>query len=390
MLDHTLLSASRDLDRGIATRLDQVVELARTELGDSLQTILLGGSLARGEAFGVEDQGNLRLLSDLDLYFVVGPGRSAKELEGKLRAWAARDPFLVAPPDVAVVRPGYFSEARESMPTHQLAHAHRVLWGDPVEITPARTTDGSASVDPEDAGQLLFNRFVESLDPTLDDRHSLAGLAHRTKQFIDAPMAWLAAIGDYSPDRRHQLEQMRESCGDWAGSEKSRLDGCLQHWSDCLEARETGVVSRASLEALACWGGDSLPGGAAWEDWTGGFAMAITAGGMAALRQSLGSGLDPGSMQRCLADWLRRERVGRRLRRARRWCSVAPAHVSPWWRHGFGGSGPDRIFAAACLHYHGLPGWTEPLAPLLRDPMNAPADLYALWREWIQGRSDEA
>jgi hypothetical protein len=27
---------------------------------------------------------------------------------------------------------------------------------------------------------------------------------------------------------------------------------------------------------------------------------------------------------------------------------------------------------------------------LLNEPVTEPADLYALWREWIQGRSDEA
>ena len=390
MLDHAPLSASPDLDASIAPRLDQVVDLARAELGDSLQTILLGGSLARSEAFGVDDGGTLRLLSDLDLYFIVGPGSSAAELAGKLGAWAAQDEFLVAPPDVAIVGPEYFAEARSSMPTHQLAHAHRVLWGAPVQVAPARAANGSATVDPEDAGQLLFNRFIESLDPALDDRRSLAALVHWTKQFIDAPMSWLASVGDYSPDRRRQLDRLREMCGDWTGSERSRLDGCLEHWSNCLEARETGVVSRASLESLARVGGDDLPGGAAWEDWTGGFATAITSGGMPALRQSLGSGLNRESMQRGLADWLRREPVGPRLRRARRWCSVAPAQVSPWWRHGFGGSGPDRIFAAACLQYHGLPGWTETVAPMLRHPMNEPAELYALWREWIQGRRNEA
>ena len=116
MLDHPPLSASPDLDAGIATRLDQVVELARAQLGDSLQTVLLGGSLARGEAFGVDDAGTLRLLSDLDLYFVVTPGSSAAELPEKIRAWASVDSFLVAPPDVAVVGPEYFFEARESMP----------------------------------------------------------------------------------------------------------------------------------------------------------------------------------------------------------------------------------------------------------------------------------
>jgi hypothetical protein len=390
MLDHPPLSASPDLDAGIATRLDQVVELARAQLGDSLQTVLLGGSLARGEAFGVDDAGTLRLLSDLDLYFVVRPGSSAAELPEKIRAWASVDSFLVAPPDVAVVGPEYFFEARESMPTHQLAHAHRVLWGDPVQISPARASDGSAAVDPEDAGQLLFNRFVESLDPALDDPHALAALVHRTKQFIDAPMAWLASVGDYSPRRRHQIERLREICGDWADPEKSRLEGSLQHWSDCLEARETGVVSRVSLESLARVDGDNLPGGATWEDWTGGFAMAIAGGDLAELRQCLGPGLDRESLQHCLAVWVRREPFGPRLRRARRWCSVAPARISPWWRHGFGGSGPDRIFASACLRYHGLERWTDPVTSLLCEPMNEPAELYALWREWIQGRSDEA
>ena len=46
MLAQSPLSADPDLHAGIATRLDDIVAIARDELGDSLKTILLGGSLA--------------------------------------------------------------------------------------------------------------------------------------------------------------------------------------------------------------------------------------------------------------------------------------------------------------------------------------------------------
>lgn len=391
MLAQAPFSASPELHAGIQPRLDQVVDIARETLGDALRSVILGGSLARGRAFGVDDGGELRLLSDLDLYFVTEPVREAGALRRRLRSWVEADPFLVSGADVAVVGIDYFGEARAAMPTHQLAHAHRVLWGAPVEITGALEPDGRARVDATDAAQLLFNRCVEALDPRLSDAHSLPALVHCTKRYIDAPMAWLAARGDYAPDRRDQIRALTALTAGWAGVARERLDGALEHWSACLDARDAGVVDRASLESLARVDGQPLPGGARWEDWTGGFAGSLyDAGKIDALHRSLESSLDPARLAAAGRRWLRREPVFARLRRARRWCSVAPSTVLPWWCHGAGGSGPDRIFAAATLCVHGVDAWADPLAGLVREPLRGPGDVHALWWRWIQGRDDEA
>lgn len=379
MLLQSPLSADPDLHAGIASRLDDLVTFAREELGDALQCVLLGGSLARGEAFGVWDRGELRLLSDLDLYIVTES--DATRLIRRVMDWAANDPFLVTRPDVAVVPAGFFAQAPDAMPTHQLAHAHLVLWGSNVEIRGARDGSGAAKVDPDDAAALLFNRFVESLDPSLDE---LSRLMHRTKEFIDAPMAWLGAVGEYTPDRHAQIERFRAIGLQWHSTSAEHFDGSLNHWAACLKAREKGVVEREDLEALASARGTT------WSDWTGGFAMALlTGGGIAAVHDVMRDGLDPATLRRAVHDWLRRRGWVSRLRRARQWQGIAPATVTSWRQHGAGGTGPDRIFGAACLRYHDVPAWTEPLAGLTHEPIDDPAALHALWWKWIQGRAGD-
>jgi predicted nucleotidyltransferase len=391
MLTQAPLSASPDLHAGIQSRLEAVVQLACEVVGDRLRSVVLGGSLARGRAFGVEESGELRLLSDLDLYVVADDGTDARVLRRRISDWARSDAFLTAPPDVAVVGPDYFGDDRDAMPTHQLAHGHRVLWGEAVDISGARDSGGQARVDPEDAARLLFNRCVEALDPALSDPDSLTALVHRTKQFIDAPMAWLAARGRYNPDRREQLREFTELGRQWRSAAGERLDGALEHWAACLDARDAGVIGRARLERLAGRSGGALPGGASWMDWTGGFARSLFSGGdEAALWETLDGGLDRTALKTASVSWLKRESALVRLRRSRRWCSVAPPTVSPWWRHAIGGSGPDRIFAAAVLRLHGVEDWTQPLAGLGRGwSVQKPDQLHALWWRWIQGRDDE-
>jgi hypothetical protein len=265
------------------------------------------------------------------------------------------------------------------MPTHQLAHAHLVLWGSPVEIRGTRDAAGVPVVDPDDAAALLFNRFVEAMDPGLDD---LSQLMHRTKEFIDAPMAWLGAVGAYTPDRHEQIERFRALGLEWSSTPAEHLDGALNHWAACLKAREKGVVERDELEILASGSATT------WLDWTGGFAMALlTGGGIGAVHDVMRDGLDHEVLRHAVEVWLRREGWVGRLRRARRWQGIAPERVTSWRQHGVGGAGPDRIFAAACLCYHGVADWATPVAGLTREPLEDPADLHALWWEWIQGRS---
>jgi hypothetical protein len=379
MLLQSPLSADPDLHAGIVSRLDDLVDLAREELGDALQSVLLGGSLARGEAFGVRDRGELRLLSDLDLYFVSDADGSS--LLRRVHEYAEGDEFLVVRPDAAVVPPTFFIDAPDAMPTHQLAHAHVILFGAPVTIASAEDTRGNAVVDPDDAAALLFNRFVESLDPALGD--DLPALMHRTKVFIDAPMAWLGSVGAYTPDRHAQIERFRAIGLQWHSTCAEHFDGALNHWVACLKARERGVVDREELEGLASASGTT------WYDWTGGFAMALlTGGGIATIHDVMRDGLDLEALRFASMQWLKRKGWVTRLRRARQWQGIAPESVTSWRRHGPGGTGPDRIFAAACLRYHGVADWTGPLEDLTRQPLADGAALHALWWRWIQGRED--
>jgi hypothetical protein len=268
------------------------------------------------------------------------------------------------------------------MPTHQLAHAHVVLWGAEVPIDAARGPAGAKVVDPEDAAALLFNRFVEALDPQLDAE--LPRLMHRTKEFIDAPMAWLGARGSYTPDRHAQIEHLRQLGAGWSSAPAEHFDAALNHWAACLQARERGVID---FEELRFLGDVEAPG---WFDWTGGFALALLTGqGIEVVHDTLRDGLEAAVLEIAVEVWLAREPWPARLRRARQWQGIAPERVTSWLQHGRGGAGPDRIFGAACLCYHGSEAWRQPLEGLVRGPIRTPAELYRLWWEWIQGRKSD-
>lgn len=382
MLAQAPLSAHSGLHAAIESRLRQAVAIARDAVGTDLRSIVLGGSVARGQAFGVDDGGALRLLSDLDLYCVADRVDRAGDLRRAVQEWTEADPFFVSPADVALVEPSWFGHADRAMPIHQLAHAHRVLWGEPIRIEPARSRDGSPEVDASNAAELLLNRCVEALDPRLGEPGGLLDLVHLTKRFIDAPMAWLGARGWYTPDRRAQIRQWAELLEGEEALRTEQMSLAMDHWAACLDARDLGVVNRERLQSLAA--------ASDWPEWTGGFALSLLEdAGPQSVGDALKNGLDHQRLRQACYTWLHREPWSSRLRRARRWCSVAPAEVGPWWRHGMGGTGPDRIFAAAVLCFHGVEGWDGPVRELTRPAVDTPAALHALWWHWIQGRDDE-
>ena len=382
--------ASPRADGALRSRLDGLTGTLVDALGDDALAVVLGGSLARGQGMVLATPDGPRVLSDVDLYVVRSRPQPDRErvLQRELREAMRSDGLVLAPLDLAFVAPDHFEGLGDTLPARQLAIATRVLhersgadWARPDRVGAA---DGP--VDPDDAHRLLLNRMAETL--LLDDADPWFAAVHRAKRWIDAPLAWLAARGRYHPDRRVQLDRLESLGRTWESDARERLDAGIEvarTWLDAIATRELepawlsawpGVDGRANLSP------DPV------RDWVGAFARALFHGPGretgADLHEAFASGR--GVERDVVRRWLQRRSLPARLRQARRWHPLAPVAVRPWWSYGPGGSGEERVYAAAALRHAGDEQWRWPLEGLLRTPLDDDVSaLGRLWADWILG-----
>lgn len=381
-----MLAEGDPLGAPLRRALDQAMGLLRDRLDDSLHAVVLTGSLARGEGATVDTGQGPRMLSDLDLYVLVAdPDRvDAAALRSDLaRSLAdAVGPVVV---DLGVVAPDHFARLGTKLPARQMSFGAQALletgrpWERPAEVAP----DSRIPVDRDDALRLLQNRMGEGLlrrSGPLDDLRRF----HAWKITWDAPLAFLAAAGGYHPDRTTQWARLRtladayDVTRAWWAEGHRRLEAM---WA----ARAAGPISRSTLEELA---GDLQAW--VWPFLRATIVLATDPGADAAraLDRAVDAGPPRGDDTADQLRWLRRRGLARTLREARRWAGEGPDTVTPWWRHGAGGTGPDRILAAASLRWGGAEGWARPLAGLhVPPPGDANPDrwLGETWSDWITG-----
>ncbi len=422
------MHAAADADTAVSARLDALVGALRAAGGNALVAVVLGGSLARGEGTVLGTPAGPRLLSDIDLYAVLEPGALARrgEILAAARRAVAGDPFLLAPLDLGAVAPDGFLRLGRTLPAFQLASAHAVLWEAHTRWSrPAPPAGGTAALDPDDALCLLHNRFAEHLLAGARARLQPPdpwGLFHAWKMWMDAPLAWLAAHGRYVADRNAQLRALEEAAAGLTGEAAAWLRDGSRVALQMLAAMREGPLTLPLLltlpPAMAGPGRDPQGGDAPGSHqaraelirWTWPFYRAT-------MERCLADGARGDSSERpgaaaprlaaavalgapCSADalrtarWLRRAPLWRRLRQARRWAPLAPQPLSLWWRHGFGGAGPDRMYVAAALRFARVEQWTAPLQGLIRGGPRggggASADetdawLGGLWSGWVMG-----
>jgi len=324
----------------------------------------------------------------------------APEREATLRATLRHEldteGLVLAPLDLAFVDPHYFETLGNALPARQLAIATRVLYEAPGQAWARPDVLGRPDdpVDPIDAQRLLLNRIAESHLLDAHDGSEWFAHVHRAKRWIDAPLAWLAANGQYHPARDVQLSRLEALGVSWTGPERAWLDHGVEVARDWLTR-----IASAPLdpETLRCWPGRGEDPVEAVRDWTWPFARALFRG--------VGrEGVEPGETLReeaardssasaddaaTIDDWLRRDPMWHRFRQARRWHPLAPMAIRPWWRYALGGAGHERIYAASALLYAGHDEWTHPLDSLVSDvtPLRSgggPA-IGRLWADWILG-----
>ncbi len=215
------LSRSRDFGTaGTAREVvgSQVARLCLQAYGESLQAIVLTGSLARDEATLVEERKTWRLLGDAEFLLIFRPGAPLPP--------KAQTDFLRHNVENAVSRlgitgeislvaayPKYLRTLRQHIFAYELRAYGRVVGGD--EEILAQIPNFSASDIPlEDGWCLLSNRIVEQVEalagleqgPRALPRH----LFYRTvKLYLDMATSLLLFVGEYAPSYSEREQRLR-------------------------------------------------------------------------------------------------------------------------------------------------------------------------------------
>ncbi len=389
-----------DLDAHVRRRLNQLVESARAHFDTGLLAVVLGGSLARGQGMGLRRSGGtVVLLSDIDLYFVVSeriPCEVVAEFLSHSIAELRGDPRLLAPPDLAIVDENHFRHGNSNLVRSQLRHGSRFLW--PREPTAAASLRRAWSLDvsqdiaitTEDAQRLVLNRCTEWW--LFDGEDPCLAAAHRMKQWIDAPLSWLASAGRYHPSRREQFRTLADLRAELPAEAQPAWVAGVAAGRDWVEQVRHQVIDEQELMRAAHWSAAGSPLGDPVRQWVWPFvrcAWQSEAGTtLDALRRAFVMG-PPRHEDRVLAvRWLRRGSVASRLRRARRWAPLAPRRLKSWWRYAGGGTGVERLWVACAWAYAGLDGGRELLQGLsgFGPVEDDPRDWARWWAEWFLGK----
>ncbi|MBN1825954.1 MAG: hypothetical protein JW958_06770 [Candidatus Eisenbacteria bacterium] len=272
------LSPSEAADRYYRDHLTRIVSLIPERLGDARPlALLLGGSLALGEACALPGAEGPAPGSDIDLYLVVdgGEGEDLKRRVAALRdrmLASLETPGLVV--DLGTITPERLGRLRPTIAHATLARRGRTIWGDPSIL------DGAArprfdEIPGSDGYLLLLNRTVEELvelRPAGECGEAEGEVWYRTgKTFRDLGASALVAAGRFAPGLEEQREAVRLLFGgDGEGPTAAGFIEEHHFWCDrklrpdpaAIEARYGGgsagmrrvqILKRDALESIHRW-----------------------------------------------------------------------------------------------------------------------------------------
>jgi len=216
------LGPTEAADRYYRDRLDRIVSLIPERLGDARPlALLLGGSLALGEACVLFGPDGPEPGSDIDLYLVVEGGggealrRRVADLRERMLA-AADTPGLVV--DLGAIPPERLRAFGPTIAHATLVRRGRTIWGDPAILEGAAPLRFEEIPGP-DGYLLLLNRVVEELvelRPPAGDAKPEEW--YRTGKTVrDLGASALVAAGRFSPDLAEQKEKVRRLFGEEDG-----------------------------------------------------------------------------------------------------------------------------------------------------------------------------
>src|SRR2546423_363049 len=145
---------------------NEIVLCCTREFGDTLQSIVLTGSLAREEASAILKRDLTVFSSDADclLVFPAGPHPPAARLTRVALEIRKRlvDAGIEIAIGLAAVAPSYFSKLLPNSYTYELKNCGQVLWGG-AEVLSWIPSYSVFQLSKEDAWRTLSNRIIEIL-----------------------------------------------------------------------------------------------------------------------------------------------------------------------------------------------------------------------------------
>lgn len=372
------------MDASIDAWIRQLSAKVGEQFGSAYRGSVLTGSLARGEGVVLRESNGLRLLSDIDLYVVLGASHPPADTPALRRP--STPPWLLGKLDLAVVGRDYFESLGPTLPRAQLCRHHRIFDEAEPHATGVPEPDPNAVVEPDDALKLIFNRCVElllpsSTTPSLLDDYALWKLRW------DAPLGFLAAHGILELDRDAQAGRLAGWCDEKGlRVDRSWLREGLAEWWRVREAARRGPIDPQELSPP----GEPFAARAQRAyGWARPFLHATLRRVLSGVNPDPAAVLDRSAHE--IADgigdewggrWLRRRGRWGTLREARRWAPLSPPAVRPWWSYGLGGSGPERLFWAVIQLLEGRPPRAAERVLKLggQDPASA---VRSAWSQWI-------
>jgi len=207
--------SSPDPERQIA---QAISELSVRAFSTGLRSVVLTGSLARGEATWFYDDSSARLAGDADVLIVfenraaLPPADHVARLKHQAEAHL-RAEGIHAEVGLSAVDPGYLRALQPHIFAYELVKHGKVIWGDTrilCLVPPFSPTD----IPLEDGFRLLLNRMIELLDAVceIDSYGSVTEkVRYRAmKLVLDTCTSYLLFEGQYESTYRERARRLGE------------------------------------------------------------------------------------------------------------------------------------------------------------------------------------
>jgi hypothetical protein len=188
----------------------ETTRLCAERYRQTLEAVILTGSLARGEATLVGQAGRTVLLGDAEFLLFFAPHAllpAMQELEALCRQaeGALLAQGVVAHISLSAGHPDYLRALPPHIFAYELRTCGQVVWGDS-NLLSLISLFPPTEIPFEDAWRLLSNRMVELLEPGAEPA---AGMYRTIKLYLDMATSFLVFVGEYAPTYRERADRLR-------------------------------------------------------------------------------------------------------------------------------------------------------------------------------------